>query len=57
MTVNLVNVLWHRDQVTSRGNVTALTPEGARRRAQLQVWCEKPDGTKVVVGSASAVKD
>ncbi len=57
MTVNLVNVLWHKDQVTSRGHVAALTPEGARRRAQLQVWGEKSDGTKVVVGSASAVQD
>lgn len=57
MTVNLVNVLWHKDQVTCRGNVAALTPEGARRRAQLQAWCEKADATKVLVGSASAVQD
>jgi hypothetical protein len=54
MSANLVNVLWQED-VTCRGHVTALAAEGAARRAHLQVWCEKPDGTKVVVGSASAV--
>ena len=57
MSVNLVNVLWQKEQVTSGGNVTALTPEGARQRAHLQVWCEKPDATKVVVGTAGAVQD
>ncbi|MCH7836589.1 MAG: MaoC family dehydratase N-terminal domain-containing protein [Chloroflexi bacterium] len=57
MSVNLVNVLWLKEQVTCRGQVTAFTPEGRRRRAQVQVWCEKPDGTKVVVGSASAIQE
>jgi acyl dehydratase len=57
MSVNLVNVLWQKDAVTCRGQVTALTPEGSRRRAHLQVWCEKDDGTKVVVGTASAVQE
>ncbi len=55
MNVNLVNVLWRGDIVTVRGIVREETPEGSRRRAQLQVWCEKADGTKVVVGSASAI--
>ncbi len=57
MSVNLVNVLWLKEQVTCQGQVTAITPEGRRRRAQVQVWCEKPDGTKVVVGSASAIQE
>jgi acyl dehydratase len=55
MNVNLVNVLWRGDIVTVRGIVREETPEGSRRRAQLQIWCEKADGTKVVVGSASAI--
>lgn len=55
MNVNLVNVVWRGDTVTSRGIVREVTPEGSRRRAHLQVWCEKDDGTKVVVGSASAI--
>lgn len=56
MSANLVNILWQKEQVTCRGHITALTPEGPARRTHLQVWCEKPDGTKVVVGSASAVQ-
>ena len=56
MSVNLVNVLWQIDVVTCRGRVTARTPEGSRQRAHLQVWCEKDDGTKVVVGTASAAE-
>ncbi len=56
MSANLVNILWQKEQVTCRGQITALTPEGQARRTHLQVWCEKPDGTKVVVGSASAVQ-
>ena len=55
MNVALVNVLWRGDVVTARGIVREVTPEGSRRRAQLEVWCEKADGTKVVVGTASAV--
>jgi hypothetical protein len=51
-----VNVVWGKDEITCRGHVTGLTQEGAAERAHLQVWCEKPDDTKVVVGSASAVQ-
>lgn len=54
MTVNLVNVLWGGEDVTARGVLRDLTLEGSRRRAHLEVWCEKPDGTVVMVGSASA---
>jgi acyl dehydratase len=55
MNVNLVNVLWRGDVVTCRGVVREILPEGSNRRAHLQVWCEKADGTKVVVGSASSL--
>lgn len=55
MNVNLVNVLWGSESVTCRGVVTELAPEGSLKRAHLQVWCEKSDGTKVVVGTASAL--
>jgi len=55
MNVNLVNVVWRGDVVTSRGIVRDVILEGSRRRAELDVWCEKADGTKVVVGTASAV--
>ncbi|MEO8457497.1 MAG: MaoC family dehydratase [Chloroflexota bacterium] len=55
MNVNLVNVLWQGEHVTARGQVTELSREGSQQRAQSQVWCEKADGTKIVVGSASAL--
>jgi acyl dehydratase len=57
MNVNLVNVLWGGDTVTARGLVTEATPEGGRRRSHVQVWCEKADGTRVVVGTASALEE
>jgi acyl dehydratase len=56
MDVRLVNVLWGGDgTATARGVIRDFVPEGARRRANCEVWVEKPDGTKVIVGTASAV--
>ena len=56
MSVNLVNVLWGGDAgVACRGVVREFTAEGTRRRAHCEIWAEKQDGTKVVVGRASAV--
>ena len=56
MAVNLVNVLWGADGgVACRGVVREFTPEGDRRRAHCEIWAEKKDGTKIIVGSASAV--
>jgi acyl dehydratase len=55
MDMRLVNVLWKGDRVRARGIVQEYLPEGSARRAVMQVWCEKEDGTKVVIGSASAL--
>jgi acyl dehydratase len=55
MAVSLVNVVWCEDVVTARAKVREETEEGSQRRAHLDVWCEKADGTKVVVGNASAL--
>ncbi|HEY8768729.1 MAG TPA: MaoC family dehydratase [Dehalococcoidia bacterium] len=55
MNVNLVNVLWQGELVTAGGQVTEETAEGWRTRVQSQVWVAKADGTKVVVGTASAL--
>ena len=56
MDVRLVNVLWGADgAAVCRGVVREFTPEGARRRAHCEVSVEKRDGTKVIVGNASAV--
>jgi acyl dehydratase len=55
MTVNLVNVLWEGETVTTHGVIKEYTPEGSRQRAHLDVWCQKADGTVITVGSASAI--
>jgi acyl dehydratase len=55
MTVNLVNVLWPGDKVTTQGRIKEFAPEGNRQRAYLEIWCQKADGTVVTVGGASAV--
>ncbi len=55
MNVNLVNVLWQGELVTAGGQVTEETAKGSRTRAQSRVWVAKADGTKVVVGTASAL--
>ena len=55
MDIRLVNVLWRGDKVRCGGIVKEFVPEGSARRAQMQVWCEKDDGTKVVIGDASAI--
>jgi hypothetical protein len=55
MKVSLVNVLWGGETVSTHGVIKEMTPEGSRRRAHLEVWCQKVDGTVITVGSASAV--
>jgi hypothetical protein len=55
MDIKLVNVLWQGETVRTRGIVREVVKEGEAQRAQLQVWCEKDDGAKVVVGTASAL--
>jgi acyl dehydratase len=55
LDVRLVNVLWANESVTARAEVVEETPEADRTRVHLDVWVEKADGTKVVVGQASAV--
>jgi acyl dehydratase len=55
LDVRLVNVVWPNDAVTTRGKVREILAEGSRRRAHLDVWCAKGDGTVTVIGTASAV--
>ena len=53
--VNLVNIVWGSDELVCRGYVREVAPEGGRERALLDVWAEKADGTKVTIGTASAI--
>ena len=55
LDVRLVNVVWPGDALTATGRVREVVPEGSRRRAHLDVWCAKADGTVALVGTASAL--
>ena len=56
MDVRLVNVVWVEDVIATHGKVREVVPEGRRERVHLDVWCEKADGTKTLVGTASALR-
>jgi acyl dehydratase len=56
LNVNLVNVLWGGEKVAAHGSVREATEEAGRTRVTAEVWCEKADGTKTVVGTASAYR-
>lgn len=54
--VRLVNVLWADEEIRACAEAVEEVPEADRTRVHLDVWIEKADGTKVVVGSASALR-
>lgn len=54
--LRLVNVLWAEETTGAKGRILARHPEGERTRAEVEVWCEKADGTKTIVGIASAIE-
>ncbi len=56
LDVNLTNVLWGGEAVTTCGRIREETPEGARTRVLVDVWCAKDDGTPTIIGTASAVR-
>jgi len=56
LDVKLVNVVWPDDALTVRGKVVSETPEGRHVRVLADVWCEKQDGVKTIVGRASALR-
>ncbi len=56
LDLKLVNVVWVDDALTAHGKVREEAAEGAKRRLHLDVWCEKPDGTKATVGTASVLQ-
>jgi acyl dehydratase len=56
MDLKLVNVLWGNETTGPRGLIAERRPEGNRTRAEVEAWCEKADGTKTIVGTASAIE-
>jgi acyl dehydratase len=56
LSVSLVNVVWPNDPLAVRGKVRGEAAEGSKTRIHCDVWCEKPDGVKTIVGRASALR-
>jgi len=56
LLVNLVNVVWPNDSLRVGGMIREEVREGSRTRLHCDVWCEKADGVKTIVGSASALR-
>jgi acyl dehydratase len=56
MDLRLVNVVWGNDVTGPKGLIVERRPEGSRSRAEVEAWCDKADGTKTVVGTASALE-
>ena len=56
LDVKFTNVLWPNEPFTTRGIVTSRRVENGQTRADVTVFCEKADGTKIIVASASALE-
>lgn len=56
MDVRLTNVLWVDERVTTRARVREEHREGPRTRVHCDVWAEKDDGSRILIGEASAVR-
>jgi acyl dehydratase len=57
MSVKLTNVLWVDETVTTHARVRDEVAEGTRTRVHCDVWVEKHDGVRVILGTASALRD
>jgi acyl dehydratase len=57
LDVKFTNVLWPNEPFTTRGVLTGRSVEDGRTRARATVFCEKDDGTKIIVAEASALED
>ncbi len=57
MSVKFTNVLWVDETVSTHAKLRNETREGTRTRVHYDVWVEKEDGTRVILGSASALRD
>jgi acyl dehydratase len=57
MALTFVNPLWAGEAITAGGYVREIVPEGPLHRANLDVWVTKDDGTRTIVGTASALME
>ncbi len=56
MSVKRINVLWVDESVTAFGKIREEIPEGGDTRVHCDVWVDKDDATRVLLGSASALR-
>lgn len=57
MALKLTNVLWVDETVTARGRIASEVPEGTQTRVHCEVWVDKADGTRIALGTASAMRN
>ena len=55
MSLKLTNVVWVDETLTAYGKVREQVSEGTKTRVHCDVWVEKEDGTRVLIGDASAL--
>jgi hypothetical protein len=56
MSLKLTNVLWVDESVSVHGKLRETVREGTLERVHCDVWVDKDDGTRVTLGTASAVR-
>ena len=56
MSLKLTNVVWVDETLTAHGKVRERVREGTKTRVYCDVWVEKEDGTRVLIGDASALE-
>lgn len=56
MSVKLTNVLWVDETVSAHAKLREEVREGSQTRVHCDVWVDKDDGTRILVGTASALR-
>ncbi len=55
MDLRLTNVLWADEEVRAHAKVRERLREGTQTRTCCDIWVEKADGTRILIGDASAL--
>jgi len=56
MSLKLTNVLWADESVTAHAKIARSEPEGTSVRTHCDVWVEKDEGVRILIGTASALE-
>ena len=54
ISVSFIKPVRPGDEITAKGTIQKIQPDGGRARAMCEVWLENQDGEKTTVGTASA---